>query len=559
MRMASLYIQLQQYELLQLARLSESNSPSIPAENIGADCCTLLIALDRGVRLHINNIAQDLRQGSCILLLPQQTFCLEGTCEQARVIRFTFQAFEVEGLVLRHVASPPLIPSYPYSLPFSTLKSVLGNEDLASFQPVQSSPVPPPLLAILQARLQLVLGMMAQLEQTSSSPVHNEKAVQRTLSYIEQHYNEDLTVEQLAEMAGMVRWKYSKLFKAIAGKKPTDYITELRVKHAKRMLISSTEPLREISRQVGFKDEYYFSRRFQQLTGSPPREYANTQLRSRRRTVTDSLGRQIRLPEVTTRVVATGTNTLGELLALGICPVGAGIATMKSQVIYRNRLQNISDIGLRAAPEQVSPLKPDLMLLGNYCEQQLPELDAIAPTIVYYETNSTYERLRYIASLFDRDKAAEQWINRYENRMRQIRRQLEDQYAAGEYATVYLLLGTNVYVMGKTGFAATLYEALGFRPSLPVHRLIEDKKPWIQIRHNEIRHYTAGRNFVLVPKEEMQLNAPSPLLTLVLNLAPSKVHVVEASWNYDDPITRERLLTVLPSILAKKQHAVVQV
>lgn len=171
--------------------------------------------------------------------------------------------------------------------------------------------------------------------------------------------------------------------------------------------------------------------------------------RTRQRTITDSLGRQISLPDAAMRIVATGTNTLGELLTIGIRPVGAGITTMKSQVIYRNKLQHMPDIGLQGSPEQVSLLKPDLILLGNYSEQQLPQLDAIAPTIVYREATSTFERLRYIADLFGRNRAAEKWIDRYEESVRGIRRQLADDYIAGERATVYLVLGKNIYVMDR--------------------------------------------------------------------------------------------------------------
>lgn len=559
MQMASLYIQLQQHDLLQLTPLQETNHHNPSTKSKAANEYTLLIALDHGIRLLTNNISQDLSQGSCILLPTQQSYIVKTIKEQAHIARFTFLAFQVDQLTLLP-ACPPLILGFPYRLSLSTIKLALTGEDWISPLPLQSNkqnrlqekkftPTHHSKSAVTQVRLQLILSLMAQLE-SAAPPVQNDQAVQRTLSYMEQHYNEDLTVELLAEMAGMVRWQYSKLFKVMTGKKPTDYLTEIRVQHAKRLLSRSTETLREISRQVGFKDEYYFSRRFHQLTGHPPREYANILRRTRQRTITDSLGRQISLPDAAIRIVATGTNTLGELLAIGIRPVGAGITTMKSQVIYRNKLHQIPDIGLQGVPEQVSLLNPDLILLGNYSEQQLPRLDAIAPTIVYHESTSTFERLRYIADLFGRIRTAEQWIDRYEESVRRIRRQLADDYIAG--ATVYLVLGRNIYVMGQTGFAATVYESLGFRPTESVNQLIINGRPWIQIDHNKITQYAGDRNFVMIPQEEMHLNIPSPLQSLVGMLAPGNVHVVEAGWNYDDPLTRERLLTVLPSIFAKE-------
>ncbi len=565
MQMASLYIQLKQHDLLQLTPLQETNHHNPSTKSKNANEYTLLIALDHGIQLLTNNISQDLSQGSCILLPTQQSYTLHTAKEKADVARFTFLAFQVDKSNLLP-SCPPLILGLPYRLSLSTIKLALSGESWFSPSSVQSNkrnrlhekhtPAPHSKLAVTHARLQLILCLMAQLE-SIDPPVQNDQAVQHTLRYMEQHYNEDLTVEFLADMAGMVRWQYSKSFKGMTGKKPTDYLAELRVKHAKKLLSSSSETLREISRQVGFKDEYYFSRRFHQLTGHPPREYANIQRRTRKRKITDSLGRQISLPDAAIRIVATGTNTLGELLAIGIRPVGAGITTMKSQVIYRKKLHQIPDIGLQGAPEQVSLLKPDLILLGNYNEKQLPRLDAIAPTIVYHESTSTFERLRYIADLFGRSRTAEQWIDRYEGNVRRIRRQLTDDYIAGERATVYLVLGKNIYVMGQTGFGATVYESLGFRPTESVNQLIVDGRAWIQIGHNRITQYAGDRNFVMVPEEEMNVNTPSPLQSLVGMLTPGKIHIVEAGWNYDDPLTRERLLTILPSIFAKDRLALI--
>ena len=244
MQMASLYIQLQQHDLLQLTPLQETNHHNPSTKSKAANEYTLLIALDHGIRLLTNNISQDLSQGSCILLPTQQSYILKTIKEQAHVARLTFLSFQVDQSTLLP-ACPPLILGFPYRLSLSTIKLALASEDWISPLPLQSNkqnrlqekkftPTHHSKSAVTQARLQLILSLMAQLE-SAPPPVQNDQAVQRTLSYMEQHYNEDLTVELLAEMAGMVRWQYSKLFKVMTGKKPTDYLTELRVQHAKRL------------------------------------------------------------------------------------------------------------------------------------------------------------------------------------------------------------------------------------------------------------------------------------------------------------------------------------
>ncbi|WP_372007282.1 helix-turn-helix domain-containing protein [Paenibacillus chitinolyticus] len=552
MNPAPLYIRLQHYDRFQVDRLMPASSHNEAIDYKGTNLCTLLIALSHGIRLYIDKIAVDLRQGSCILVSPVQHYSVESSNGEAQLARFIFETFEVEGLILNPVAHPPLLCGYPYSLFFSQVKQVLGNESWMRNR--FSSSLSTSEMAMMQGRLQLILGLMALLDQQAAHLQSEEKIkmIQYTVHYMEQHYDEDLTVEQLANMAGMVRWQYSQQFKTLTGQKPTDYLVHLRIKHAKKLLCNSTEPLSKISRQIGFKDEYYFSRCFRKLTGNTPREYANIHLHTQLRTVIDSLGRKVHVPKNATRIVTDGKYTLGELLVLGISPIGAAIS-MKDNVIYHNKLRNIQNIGHWADPDKIAPLQPELVLLSyHHHAQDLQVLDAIAPTVVLDHKFRLFDRLRYIAKLFERGKAAEKWIAAYEDKVRRVRRQLADAYAAGETAAVYLKLGAKLYVMGHNGFAATLYESLGFRPSAKVMHLIEKGQSWIEIQQHQLKHYAGDRNFFLASPLELQTAAHRPQIEAIAELIPGKIHYMDATWNYEDPITRGRLLEMLPYIFKRK-------
>lgn len=553
MNLTSLYIRLQHYDRFQVDRLMSATSHNEGINNHETNLCTLLIALSPAIRLYVDKMAIDLRQGSCMLILPIQSYTVESSNKEAQLARFTFETFEVEGMTLNRIAHPPLLHGYPYHLLFSQVKQVLGNE--ASNNNQFCSSLSTLEMAMLQGRLQQILAMMVQLDEQANQLQHEEKTklVQQTVQYIEQHYDEDLTVEQLANMAGMVRWQYSQKFKILTGKKPTDYLTHVRIKQAKKILSNSTEPLRKIARQIGFKDEYYFSRCFNKLTGNTPREYANIQLHTPERTVIDSFGRKIHVPKDATRIVTDGKFTLGELLVLGIPPIGAAISIMKDNVVYHNKLRNIHSIGHWVDPDKIAQLQPELLLLSYFHpEHDLQKLDAIAPTIILNSKFSLFERLRYIAKLFERSKAAEKWISTYENKVRLVRRQLADVYVAGETATVYLKLDTKYYVMCQTGLAASLYESLGFRPTPQVMQLIEQGQAWIEIQQHQINHYAGERNFILASPKELLTITYCPQIATLIELAPGKTHFIDFIWNHCDPITRERLLEVLPSIFKKK-------
>jgi len=548
MNLASLYIRLQHYDRFQVDQMMPAISLNEGVNYNETNFCTLLIALSHGIRLYVDKIAIDLRQGSCIVL-PVQSYTVVSSNKEAQLARFTFETFEVEEMTLNKVAHPPLLYGYPYNLLFSQVKQVLGNEANRFCSSLSTLE-----MAMMQGRLQLILGMMAQLDQQVTH-LHNEEKinlVQQTVQYMEQHYDEGLTVEQLANMAGMVRWQYSQQFKILTGKKPTDYLTHLRINQAKELLCNSPEPLRKISRQIGFKDESYFSRCFHKLTGNTPREYANIHLHNQQKTVIDSLGREIHVPKNATRIVTAGTNTLGELLVLGISPIGAAISIMKDQVIYHNKLQNIHNVGHQAEPDKIAQLHPELLLLSNYRSQDLKVLEAIAPTVILDNKFSLFERLRYIAKLLERSKVAEKWITTYEDKVRLVRRQLADTYVVGETATVYLKLGGKFYIMGLNGLAASLYESLGFRPTAKVVHLIEQKQEWMEIQQHQMTHFAGDRNFILASHQDLQTVAHCPNIVALTELAPGKTHFMEAKWNYGDPITRGRLLEVLPYIFKKK-------
>lgn len=99
-------------------------------------------------------------------------------------------------------------------------------------------------------------------------------AVERTQDYMATHYQEPLTLESLAQMAGLSVSHYSRLFKKIIGYSPIDYLTHLRIDRAKELLALSDYRLKSIAQSVGYNDEFYFSRIFKKIEGISPREYA---------------------------------------------------------------------------------------------------------------------------------------------------------------------------------------------------------------------------------------------------------------------------------------------
>lgn len=99
------------------------------------------------------------------------------------------------------------------------------------------------------------------------------KAVKDIISYISEHYAEDITLDQVSRHVELSRTYVSGLFKKEVGVNLTNYITEYRIEKAKELLRDTNLKSYEIAERVGFLDESYFSRIFKKVTGESPNSF----------------------------------------------------------------------------------------------------------------------------------------------------------------------------------------------------------------------------------------------------------------------------------------------
>jgi hypothetical protein len=99
--------------------------------------------------------------------------------------------------------------------------------------------------------------------------------VQETISYIQDHIAEDLSLEVLAKIVNSNESYLSRTFKKECGISIINYITTLRIALAKDLLAGSTLRTFEIADSIGIHDAAYFSSLFKKNTGLSPKEYRN--------------------------------------------------------------------------------------------------------------------------------------------------------------------------------------------------------------------------------------------------------------------------------------------
>lgn len=94
-----------------------------------------------------------------------------------------------------------------------------------------------------------------------------------TKNYISEHFSEDISLTKLAELACMTPSAFSRFFKVKTGVTLSDYIIDVKLGHAARLLVDSPKNIAEICFECGFNNQSNFNRIFKTKRGLTPREF----------------------------------------------------------------------------------------------------------------------------------------------------------------------------------------------------------------------------------------------------------------------------------------------
>ncbi len=101
------------------------------------------------------------------------------------------------------------------------------------------------------------------------------KPILETIYYIENNYELSLTLEKVAKTFHFSAGHFSRLFISSLGISFTEYLSNVRIRHAKRLLIQTSKSIMEIALEIGYCNGDYFSSRFKSKTGMTPSEFRN--------------------------------------------------------------------------------------------------------------------------------------------------------------------------------------------------------------------------------------------------------------------------------------------
>ena len=95
----------------------------------------------------------------------------------------------------------------------------------------------------------------------------------KAMAYIENNFQQNISIYEIAQIASLSERHFIRTFKTCYNTTPVNYINQLRINHAKDLLLKSDIKVKEIAFRCGFTDQNYFSRKFKELVGASPRLY----------------------------------------------------------------------------------------------------------------------------------------------------------------------------------------------------------------------------------------------------------------------------------------------
>lgn len=118
------------------------------------------------------------------------------------------------------------------------------------------------MIKYVESAMNEILLQMKKLEESIE-----KKPIRTAIRYIKEHFSENLSLENISAVVDLNPIYFSAMFKKETGKNFVEYLTEVRLEHARHLLVQSDYNISEIAWKVGYQDEKYFMKVFKREVG----------------------------------------------------------------------------------------------------------------------------------------------------------------------------------------------------------------------------------------------------------------------------------------------------
>lgn len=140
-------------------------------------------------------------------------------------------------------------------------------------------------IIIALERMYGLIGYGISLQKADNTPIINNPKLRDAVLYIEGHYNENITLANISQNAGLTHTALTKFIKQELNCTAMQYLMRYRITIAKKQLAFTDVPIKDITSLVGFKTVQHFNRIFKQHTGSTPAEFRKSAVKKRKENI----------------------------------------------------------------------------------------------------------------------------------------------------------------------------------------------------------------------------------------------------------------------------------
>ena len=185
---------------------------------------------------------------------------------------------EFDGLRAKEIVSTAgLSPDHPvYHAGSKDLRNEMMNEMLyIARHPGSSSESPFHMIGHLYLFLDYFMRSAATVRMNQSGKIR-DFYIKEALSYIEQNFQNNITIKDIAAFCGLNRSYFGKIFHDTIGKSPQEFLISYRMTKAAELLKLTSLSIADIGNAVGYPNQLHFSRAFKNVYGTSPRSWRNT-------------------------------------------------------------------------------------------------------------------------------------------------------------------------------------------------------------------------------------------------------------------------------------------
>jgi AraC-like DNA-binding protein len=227
----------------------------------------LLYIAEGNVHFYFNDKKQIVSKGEMVLFLPYQPqsyFYYPKDASQVYWVHFTGN--DVDGILARYGLPRERNAFFSSASPtYRTLFEQMIRELQLCRADYQE------LLSLLLQQIFLLINRYDEEGGKSSVSALNE--IERSVSYFNEHYVEEINIDQYAKSLGISPCWFNRRFKQVMKTTPLQYIISVRLANAKLLLGTKNYNVSETAYAVGFNNPLYFSRLFTKYIGVSPTEY----------------------------------------------------------------------------------------------------------------------------------------------------------------------------------------------------------------------------------------------------------------------------------------------